>query len=128
MDDVNQEIDFLSKENAILRKELDETWIDAPEYESIEVFAKFCQDDERIEYTHEDLTALGSYVRMRFSEIRKRLFQYGLSLARRDVPKHIRGFTTSSNDRWTGPGSSPTYGGSGFYEESELPRPKGRGF
>jgi hypothetical protein len=28
--------------------------------------------------------------------------------------RRIRGFTTSSHDRWFGPGASPTHGGSGW--------------
>ena len=90
------------------------TFKSAPEYKSIDAFVQFCYEDERSEYTHEDLHALGYRLRMRIQCIRHELAKWGLVLANREVPKHVRGFTTSSNDRWFGPGSSKTYGGSGF--------------
>jgi hypothetical protein len=119
--DAKQEIEILEKENEELRKELGEVWIGAPEYESIESFVQFCKDDERVEYTHEDLSAL--CVSLRCSKVYmivSELSKSGLTLAKREVPKRVRGFTTSSNDRWFGPGSEPTHGGSGFYEENTI--------
>lgn len=86
------------------------TFRSAPEYRSVEAFVAFCKE----EYSHEDLQALGYRLRLRVADIRAALSLCGLSLANRPVSKHIRGFTTSSNDRWYGPGSSPCHGGSGF--------------
>jgi hypothetical protein len=90
------------------------TFRSAPEYASIEAFAEHCFADDRQVYSHEDLNALGYRLRTRLDVIRDALSQYGLVLQQREVPRRVRGFTTSSNDRWFGPGSDRTHGGSGF--------------
>ena len=82
-----------------------------PEYASVEAFAEYCFAEEISEYSHEDLHSLGFALQMRVADIRVALSGYGLVLMTRVVPKHTRGYTTSSNDRWFGPGSSKTYGG-----------------
>lgn len=38
---------------------------------------------------------------------------YGISIGSREVPKAVRGFKSSSHDRWYGPGSCKTHGGTG---------------
>jgi hypothetical protein len=86
----------------------------APEFSSIETFVQFCYDDERKEYSHEELCALNFRTRLLIQKIRAELSKYGLLLATRPIEKHIRGFTTNSHDRWDGPGSCPSHGGSGF--------------
>ena len=45
--------------------------------------------------------------------IRLELESWGFRLKRRAFEHRTRGFTTNSHDRWYGPGSSPTHGGSG---------------
>lgn len=46
--------------------------------------------------------------------LRAELEGYGMTLAERPFEKHVRGFTTSSNDRWFGPGACKTYGGAAY--------------
>jgi transposase len=115
--DTDKEIRELLQENEKIRKELGEPWYNAPEYSSIESFAQYCKDDERTEYTHEDMIALTTGLKLQPSDVREQLRQYGLTLAKRPIHKHTRGYTTSSHDRWFGPGSSPTHGGSGFRDD-----------
>jgi len=90
------------------------TFRSAPEFRSVEAFAEFCFDDDRSAFTHEDLAALNYRLRTPVAAIRAALEAYGLTLAVRDPARRVRGFTTSSHDRWFGPGSCPTHGGSGF--------------
>lgn len=85
-----------------------------PEYASIESFVEYMLDDERDEYTHEELGALNFRTRTPINAIRKELEGYGFRLANRPVEKKVRGFSSNSNDRWFGPGSMPTHGGAGI--------------
>jgi hypothetical protein len=84
-----------------------------PEYESVESFVQDCLDDERTTFTHEDLGELAYGLQRSRCRVRADLEGYGLTLAPRAVEKRVRGFTTSSQDRWFGPGSSNSHGGSG---------------
>ena len=60
-----------------------------PEFASLEAFVAFLRDEER-----------GSALQ-----------GMGFALVKRGIPRKVRGFTSSSNDRWFGPGSEPTHGG-----------------
>jgi hypothetical protein len=86
----------------------------APECASVESFVEFCLDDERDTFSHEDLVVLNFSLRKTVAVLRGELEAYGLRLAPRIPPKKVRGFTTSSNDRWFGPGSCPTSGGAAY--------------
>ncbi len=48
----------------------------------------------------------------------KGLKDRGLSMDERTPPRRVRGFHSNSNDRWYGPGSCPTSGGSGWEQIS----------
>lgn len=85
-----------------------------PEYATVDTFAQFLIDDDREEFTHVDLRALGLKLKRPLSAIRSELEAWGLTLAVREHEKRVRGFNTSSNDRWYGPGSSSTSGGAGI--------------
>ena len=84
------------------------------EHRSVAALAEYLVDDERTTFTHEDLSLVNEATGLRIQEIRAELEGYGLTLAARAVPKRVRGFTTSSNDRWFGPGSCPTHGGATY--------------
>ncbi len=87
----------------------------APEYRSVDDFVAFMRDDERTSYTHEDLTELRQYLETSAHDLKFVLKAKGLKLEVRGVPRRVRGFLTSSNDRYFGPGSEKTHGGgSGF--------------
>lgn len=86
----------------------------APEYESIEAFVEECLDDERDTFTHVDLGELAYALQMSRCKVRAELESFGLRLEERAKERRTRGFTTSSHDRWFGPGSCKTHGGSGW--------------
>ena len=90
----------------------------SPEFQSIEAFVQECMDDERTSFTHEELGELAFNLQRSRNKIRAELEGYGLSLAVRAVEKRVRGFTSNPHDRWFGPGSSPTGGGSGWEQIS----------
>ena len=84
-----------------------------PEYLSVEAFVEFCMDDERETFTHVELGDLAYATRTSRCVVRQSLEGYGLTLEQRRPEKRVRGFGTSSHDRWYGPGSSKSHGGSG---------------
>jgi hypothetical protein len=86
----------------------------APEYETVEAFAQFLYDDERDTFTANDLVTLNRRLHIPTHTIRKDLEGYGLKLRMRAPEQKVRGIHTSSQDRWYGPGSSPSHGGSGW--------------
>lgn len=98
---------------------------DAPEFDSIEDFVQECMDDGRDTFDHEDLGELAFRLRRSRSVVRRDLESYGLKLAERPREKRVRGFGTSSHDRWFGPGSSPSHGGSGWEQISGFAGQKG---
>lgn len=49
----------------------------------------------------------------------------GLTVGPREVPKAVRGFTTSSNDRYFGPGACKSHGGSGWEQINGFAGQKG---
>ena len=96
-----------------------------PEYADVDTFAQFMSDDDREEYNHEDLVALNFRTNLPVQVLRKKLEAYGLKLATRPVEKQVRGFNTSSNDRWYGPGSMATHGGAGIEASTGRANAKG---
>lgn len=85
-----------------------------PEYESIEAFVEYCLEEERETYTHIDLQELTYSLRRSHQKVRKDLEEYGLRLVYREKETSVRGIHSSSDhDRWWGPGSERTCGGSG---------------
>lgn len=85
-----------------------------PEHESIEAFATFLVDDDRDTFSFDEATELATALELAVPTAIRQLKAYGLSMVERPVARRVRGFTTSSHDRWFGPGSSRTHGGSGY--------------
>lgn len=81
-----------------------------PEYASVEAFAEDLIDDDRETYTPEEADYLAECLRTSVSKLRKELRGYGLEMTAREVVREVRTFSTSSHDRWYGPGSSATHG------------------
>lgn len=98
---------------------------DSPEHSSVEDFVQFCMDDDRSTFSHEDLGELAYWLERSRCAVRAELESYGLTLERRPSDSRVRGFTTSSNDRWFGPGSSRTHGGSGELQITGFAGPRG---
>lgn len=84
-----------------------------PELQSIEAFAEYLLEDERDSFMLADCQALGAKLHISNSKIRDALEGYGFRYIGPEHGKTMRGFTTGSNDRWYGPGSSRTHGGGG---------------
>jgi len=84
-----------------------------PEYKTVELFIQFCEEDDREEFTHVELRALALNTQQSGSKIRPMLEAAGLTLAARLPEKKVRGFGSNSHDRWSGPGSCQSHGGSG---------------
>ena len=84
-----------------------------PEYASLEAFVEYCLEDERETFDHVDLGELAFRLQRSRCAVRKDLEGYGLKLIVRAPEKRVRGFTSNPHDRWYGPGSCPSHGGSG---------------
>lgn len=87
---------------------------ESPEYASVEAFGEFLLDEGRTEFSFKEAETLAEGVghSTTFYVIRA-LKVYGFTMSERAEPKRVRGMKTSSNDRWFGPGSSKSHGGSG---------------
>jgi hypothetical protein len=96
------------------------------EFASIEDFSQFLLDDDRDTFTHEELQALNMRTHKPVLLIRKELEAIGFKLAFRPNEKEVRGFKTSSHDRWFGPGSQKTHGGSGIDNQTGRATVRGK--
>ena len=83
------------------------------ELTSIEAFVEHMIDDGRDVATRAERDALCIALRMSPLAVNKALAAWHIGLELREVPKRVRGFTTSSQDRYFGPGSSKSHGGGG---------------
>jgi hypothetical protein len=85
-----------------------------PEFESVEAFVEFCLDDERDSFSAKDLQTLSVATQTSIKRLRAVLEGWGLKLAYREPERAVRGFTSNPHDRWYGPGSCRTHGGTGW--------------
>jgi hypothetical protein len=86
----------------------------APEHASVEAFVQHCMDEERDSYAASDAIAISAATRTMARAVHAELQSYGLRREERAIPRRVRGHLSSSHDRWFGPGSSKTAGGSGW--------------
>jgi hypothetical protein len=84
------------------------------EYGSVEDFAVFLRDEERATYSVEELCALNTRTHLTQHCIRHMLETLGFCLEHRVAAPKVRGYMTSSHDRYFGPGSDASHGGGGF--------------
>ena len=70
------------------------------EFSTIEAFVQSLIDDERTEFTGEEMLLFAAAHQMSFTKVREQLEEYGMKLKVRQIERRIRGFRTSSNDRW----------------------------
>ncbi len=104
----------------------DETQEVAPEYQSVEAFGEFLLDEARTSFTYAEADALAKALGQSVaSYVIQKLKAYGFTMTERSEPKRVRGFRTSSNDRWYGPGSCRTHGGSGWEQIAGFAGQKG---
>lgn len=81
-----------------------------PEFENVETFAEYLDDDERETFMPTELACLNARTGRPVHEIRVALEAYGFKLPRREKVKDVRTFGTNPNTRWS---SCPTHGGGG---------------
>lgn len=84
------------------------------EFSSVEEFVEFLVDDDQTEFDWRHLNCLSANTGRSNHDLRTELEGWGFTLAKRSKVHHTRGFNTNSHDRWFGPGSCPTHGGSGW--------------
>jgi len=80
---------------------------------SIEEFGEYLLDDDRTEFTFQEAEEVAGEVGLHVTAVVRSLKSYGFSMQTREVEKPVRGYRTSSHDRYYGPGSSKMHGGSG---------------
>lgn len=83
-------------------------------YNNVEEFATELVDDERESFTFAEADSLAEDLQVTTAKVIRDLQAYGLKYEGRKVEKRVRGFSSNPHDRWSGPGSSPTHGGSGY--------------
>lgn len=86
-----------------------------PEQESVEAYVAYLLDEERSHVTYEEVVELSEAMGQSVpTNVIHELQTWGIQVGARPAVRRVRGFQTSSNDRWFGPGSAPTSGGSGW--------------
>jgi len=83
-------------------------------WESVEEFATELADDDRESFTFEEADAVAVDLQVNTAKVIRELKAYGFAYEGRPKPQKVRGFTANPHDRWYGPGSSKTHGGSGY--------------
>ena len=84
-----------------------------PEHESVEAFAEFLMAEERVAFTYIEADTVAQGLKVATYVVIEDLKSYGFSYEGRASVKRVRGYTSNSHDRWYGPGSMKSHGGSG---------------
>lgn len=84
-----------------------------PEHEDVEAFVEYLMAEERTSFTFGEADLVAQAMTVATYKVIEGLKSFGFTYEGRSEPKKVRGFTTNSHDRWYGPGSSKTHGGSG---------------
>ncbi len=89
--------------------------IDAPETQSIEAFGEFLLAEDRTSFTFEEAVVVAKALGLSIpTPVIRGLKAYGFSMSERQVERRVRTISSSNHDRWYGPGSCKTHGGSGW--------------
>ena len=83
------------------------------EFASVEDFAEYLIDDDRLKFDWRQLNCLSARTGVSNRALRQELEDWGFTLEERAPVRQARGFRANSHDRWYGPGSSKSHGGSG---------------
>lgn len=70
--------------------------------------------DEVTSFCFAEADEIAAAAKIHVSAVIARLKEEGMTYTGREVPKKTRGFKSNSHDRWSGPGSCATHGGSGW--------------
>ena len=86
---------------------------------AIEEFANDLLDDDRLNFTFSEAEALAFELGYSVATpVIRSLKTLGFTMEERMPERRVRTISSNSHDRWTGPGSSPTHGGSGWEQVS----------
>lgn len=96
-----------------------------PEHENVEAFAEFLLAEERTSFTFAEADLIARGLKIATYKVIEELKAFGFQYEGRNEPKRVRGYTTSSLDRWYGPGSSKSHGGSGHEQIQGFAGQKG---
>jgi hypothetical protein len=89
-------------------------------------FVDFLLGDERTSFTFAEAEELAADLGYSLpTAVIHALKAAGLDMEERGVARRIRTISSNSNDRWYGPGSCPTHGGSGWEQISGFAGDKG---
>lgn len=80
---------------------------------AVETLVEQTLADELTMVPFQECESLSMTVGLHVGSIVAMVKEYGLAVGPRSVPRSVRGFKTSSHDRWYGPGACMTHGGSG---------------
>lgn len=105
--------------------DLDPELLETEEYQSIEAFVEAAIEDDDLEFDWRHLAALAWNLRLGRDKIREELLRYGLCFVPKPQGRRIRTIGDNPHDRWFGPGSSPTHGGSGWEQVAGFAGQKG---
>ena len=81
--------------------------------------------EERNVVEFSEVEAVAEAVGIHLSTIVALVKGYGLTIGERKPVREVRGFRSNSHDRWSGKGSCPTHGGSGWEQISGFAGQKG---
>lgn len=82
---------------------------------SVEEFGEFLLGEDRTSFTFAEACEVASAIGHSVPTIVIRALKaYGFTAEARPIERRVRTISTSSHDRYFGPGSSRTYGGSGW--------------
>ena len=85
-----------------------------PDLASVEAFVEACMEDNETHFDWRHLAVLAWNLKRHRRNICEELVGYGLLCNTRPQVKRFRTVGSNPHDRWYGPGSSPTCGGSGW--------------
>jgi len=80
---------------------------------TVEAFVTELVDDDQPACSFSEAERLAEDLQVHVSVVVREIRSYGIEMTR-EVPKRVRGYRTSSQDRYFGPGCSKTHGGSGY--------------
>ena len=84
-----------------------------PEHASVEAFGEFLLAEERTSFSFNEADRIARGLRVATYVVINGLKSYGFTYEGRASEKRVRGYRTSSLDRFYGPGSAKSHGGSG---------------
>lgn len=96
-----------------------------PDLQTVETFVEACMADNVTTFNWQHLSAISWNLRTSRAKVRAELEGFGLQIIERPSPRRVRTCKDNPNDRWYGPGSSPSHGGSGWEQIEGFAGPPG---